>query len=148
MSKEATIWIVIAIYAIFMVVIGVVNSKNSGGMASFTVGGRNAGAWISALSYGTAYFFRRYVYRVFRRLRLELRVICPHWWGIGNAVFGSLLAWMVLAGRTREVTRRLKIKSMPQLFEMAVSEQRHEDFLLHCDLHFPAALFRRPSIRA
>lgn len=56
MSKEATIWIVIAIYAIFMVVIGVVNSKNSGGMASFTVGGRNAGAWISALSYGTAYF--------------------------------------------------------------------------------------------
>ena len=32
MSKEATIWIVIAIYAIFMVVIGVVNSKNSGGM--------------------------------------------------------------------------------------------------------------------
>ena len=61
MSKEATIWIVIAIYAIFMVVIGVVNSKNSGGMASFTVGGRNAG---------------RYVYRVFRRLRLELRIIC------------------------------------------------------------------------
>ena len=54
MSKEATIWIVIAIYAIFMVVIGVVNSKNSRGMASFTVGGRNAGAWISALSYGTA----------------------------------------------------------------------------------------------
>ena len=57
MNKETTIWIVIAIYAIFMLAVGVIHSKNSsGGMASFTVGGRNAGAWISALSYGTAYF--------------------------------------------------------------------------------------------
>ena len=30
--------------------------------------------------------------------------------GIGNAVFGSLLAWLVLAKRTRESTQRLKIK--------------------------------------
>ena len=117
MSKEATIWIVIAIYAIFMVVIGVVNSKNSGGMASFTVGGRNAGAWISALSYGTAYFsavmFIGYSGGSGWSYGLYATLV-----GIGNAVFGSLLAWMVLAGRTREVTRRLKIKSMPQLFEM------------------------------
>ena len=47
MNKETTIWIVIAIYAIFMLAVGVIHSKNSsGGMASFTVGGRNAGAWI------------------------------------------------------------------------------------------------------
>ena len=98
MSKEATIWIVIAIYAIFMVVIGVVNSKNSGGMASFTVGGRNAGAWISALSYGTAYFSAVMFIGYSGRLRLELRVICHTGWGIGNAVFGSLLAWMGVGG--------------------------------------------------
>lgn len=118
MSKETTIWIVIAIYAIFMLVIGVVNSKNSsGGMASFTVGGRNAGAWISALSYGTAYFsavmFIGYSGGSGWNYGLYATLV-----GIGNAVFGSLLAWKVLAGRTREITRRLKIKSMPQLFEM------------------------------
>ena len=37
--------------------------------------------------------------------------------GIGNAIIGSLLAWLVLARRTRETTRRLQIKSMPQFFE-------------------------------
>ncbi len=37
--------------------------------------------------------------------------------GIGNALFGSLLAWLVLADRTREYTRKHDIKSMPQLFE-------------------------------
>mgnify|MGYP000742570610 FL=1 len=50
MSKETTIWIVIAVYVLFMLAVGILNSKNSKGMAAFTVGGRNAGAWISALS--------------------------------------------------------------------------------------------------
>ena len=44
MSKELTIWVVIAVYVIFMVVVGVLNSKSTKGMAAFTVGGRNAGA--------------------------------------------------------------------------------------------------------
>ena len=79
MSKEATIWIVIAIYAIFMVVIGVVNSKNSGGMASFTVGGRNAGAWISALSYGTAYF-SAVMFIGYPEAPAGATGYMPHWW--------------------------------------------------------------------
>lgn len=33
--------------------------------------------------------------------------------GIGNAVFGSWLAWRVLARRTRDVSDRLKIKRCP-----------------------------------
>ena len=37
--------------------------------------------------------------------------------GVGNAVFGTLLAWLVLANRTRDLTRRHDVKSMPQLFE-------------------------------
>lgn len=117
MSKETTIWLVIAVYAIFMLVVGILNSRSSKGMADFTVGGRNAGAWISALSYGTAYFsavmFIGYSGGSGWNYGLWSILV-----GLGNAVFGSLLAWLVLARRTRECTRRLKIKSMPQLFEM------------------------------
>ncbi len=117
MSKEAIIWIVIAVYGIFMLAVGILNSKkSSGGMADFTVGGRNAGAWISALSYGTAYFsavmFIGYSGDSGWQFGLYSTLV-----GLGNAIFGSLLAWLVLARRTREVTRRLKIKSMPQFFE-------------------------------
>lgn len=122
MSKELTIWLVIAVYALFMVAVGVLNSKSPKGMADFTVGGRNAGAWISALSYGTAYFsavmFVGYSGGSGWSFGLWSILV-----GVGNAVFGSLLAWMVLARRTREVTRRLKIKSMPQLFEMRYNSQ-------------------------
>lgn len=61
-------------------------------------------------------FFRRHVYRLRREIRLGL-------WPVGRIaryrkrLIGSLLAWLVLARRTRETTRRLKIKSMPQFFE-------------------------------
>ena len=39
------------------------------------------------------------------------------WIGIGNAIFGCLLAWMLLAKRTRTMTHTLKSKTMPEFFE-------------------------------
>ena len=116
LDKQMTIWLVIGIYAIFMLVVGILYSRKSEGMASFTMGGRNAGAWISAFSYGTAYFsavmFIGYSGGSGWSYGLWSVLV-----GIGNAVFGSLFAWLVLANRTRELTRRHHIKSMPQLFE-------------------------------
>lgn len=116
MDKQLTIWIVIGIYAIFMLAIGILYSRKGTDMASFTVGGRSAGAWISALSYGTAYFsavmFIGYSGGSGWSYGLWSVLV-----GIGNAIFGSLLAWIVLAERTREYTRKHDIKSMPQLFE-------------------------------
>ena len=116
MDKQLTIWIVIGVYAIFMLAVGILYSRKGTDMASFTVGGRSAGAWISALSYGTAYvsavMFIGYSGGSGWSYGLWSVLV-----GIGNAVFGSLLAWMVLADRTREYTRKHDIKSMPQLFE-------------------------------
>lgn len=116
MDKQTTIWLVIAVYAVFMLVVGLINNKSSKSMTEFTVGGRSAGAWISALSYGTAYFsavmFVGYAGKT--GWGFGAWAVLP---GIGNAIFGSLLAWLVLANRTRETTRRLKIKSMPQFFD-------------------------------
>lgn len=127
MTKETIIWIVIAIYVIFMAAIGIMNSKSSTGMADFTVGKRNAGAWISALSYGTAYFsavmFIGYSGGSGWNFGLWSTLV-----GIGNALIGSLLAWLVLAGRTREITKRLKIKSMPQFFEMRYNSKSMKIF--------------------
>lgn len=116
MSKEVTIWVVIGVYAILMLGIGVWYSRKGADMSGFTVGGRNAGAWISALSYGTAYFsavmFIGYSGGSGWNYGLWSTLV-----GLGNAVFGTLLAWLVLANRTRALTRRHDIKSMPQMFE-------------------------------
>ena len=115
MPKETVIWLTIGIYIVFMLVIGLISARSSKSITDFTVGGRNAGAWVSALSYGTAYFSAVMFigYAGSTGWKYGLWGILP---GIGNAIFGSLFAWLVLARRTRETTRRHKIKSMPQFF--------------------------------
>ncbi len=119
---KLAIWITIGVYIVLMAVIGITQGKKAKSIADLTVGGRNAGAWLSALSYGTAYFsavmFVGYAGGTGKSYAL---------WGIlaglGNAVFGSWLAWKVLARRTRDVSYRLKLKTMPQYLEKRYSSE-------------------------
>lgn len=129
MSKQQVIWISIAVYVLFIAVVSLLNRRRSGNISEFTVGKRNAGAWMSAFSYGTAYFsavmFIGYAGKSGWGFGGWAILI-----GIGNAVIGSLLAWLVLAKRTREVTHRLQIKSMPQLFSMRFGSERMKLFVV------------------
>lgn len=121
------IYVTIAVYLIFMLAIGIINNKNTKSISTFTIGKRNAGAWISALSYGTAYFsavmFIGYSGNSGWNFGLWAVLV-----GIGNAIFGSLLAWLILANRTRDVSRRLEVKSMPQFFEKRYLSKRMKLF--------------------
>ncbi|HZK22445.1 MAG TPA: sodium:solute symporter family protein [Oscillospiraceae bacterium] len=117
-SNDRTIIIItIIVYILLISGIGLFFSKKVKSVSDLTIGGRKAGAWMSALSYGAAYFsavmFIGYAGATGWNFGL---------WGvlagIGNAVFGSYLAWKVLAVRTRNVSQRLKIQSMPQFFEL------------------------------
>ena len=116
MTQKTVIWLTIAVYVIFIAGIGLMNSKKSKNITDFTVGKRNAGAWLSAFSYGTAYFSAVMFigYAGGTGWKYGIWGILP---GVGNAIIGSLLAWLILAKKTRELTRQHKIKSMPQLFE-------------------------------
>ena len=40
------------------------------------------------------------------------------WVGIGNAIIGSLLAWVILGSRTRRMTQGLGSQTMPEFFGM------------------------------
>lgn len=127
MENKTVIWLTIGVYVAFILLVGIFNSRKSKSITEFTVGGRNAGAWLSAFSYGTAYFSAVMFigYAGGTGWKYGIWGILP---GIGNAVFGALLAWLVLANRTREVTRRLEIKSMPQLFEKRFGSQKMKTF--------------------
>lgn len=127
MEKNVALWLTIGIYILGLVLIGFLSGKKSKSVADFTVGGRNAGAWLSALSYGTAYFSAvMFVgYAGGTGLGFGMWGILA---GIGNTVFGSLLAWLILARRTRDVSARLKIKTMPQFFEVRYGSKAMKTF--------------------
>ena len=116
LSKEAVMYITVGVYFALMVAVGFIYRRSARTISDFTVGSRSASAWMSAFSYGTAYFSAVMFigYAGGTGWKYGLWGVLP---GIGNAVFGSLLAWYLLADRTRDVTRRLNIRSMPQFFQ-------------------------------
>lgn len=121
------IWTVIALYMLAMVFVGIRSAKKTTTLTDFVVGGRKAGPWVSAFAYGTTYFsavlFIGYAGRSGWDFGLWAVLI-----GAANALLGAWMAWKLLAPRTRDVTRRLKIKTMPQMFEQRYGSSRMKVF--------------------
>lgn len=126
-GQQIGIWVTIGVYLLVIIVVGILTGRKSKSVADFTVGGRQAGAWLSALSYGTAYFSAvMFVgYAGGTGLKYGLWGILA---GIGNAIFGSYFAWKVLARRTRDASARLKLKTMPQFFEVRYGSKAMKTF--------------------
>ena len=108
--------VALAIFALLMVIIGMVSARKAKTIDGFLLGGRNIGAWVSAFAYGTSYFsaviFVGYAGQ--HGWNIGLGSI---WIGVGNAVLGCFLAWQLLAKRTRTMTHNLSSKTMPEFFE-------------------------------
>ena len=118
--ENTALWVTIAVYIIAMMVIGIYSGRKSKSIADFTVGGRNAGAWLSALSYGTAYFSAVMFVGYAGGTGLQYGL-----WGIAAGI-GN--AGRVLARRTRDVSARLKIKTMPQFFDARYQSKAMKTF--------------------
>ena len=98
-----------------MVGVGVYSRRHSGSVDGFVLGGRNVGPWLTAFAYGTSYFsavvFIGYAGQFGWKFGLS-----SSWIGVGNAVIGSLLAWLLLGRRTMLMTRKLQSRTMPDFF--------------------------------
>ena len=81
----------------------------------FVLGGRSVGPWLTAFAYGTSYFSAVVFVGYAGQFGWKYG-IASTWIGIGNAVLGSLLAWVVLGRRTKVMTQHLGSKTMPDFF--------------------------------
>ncbi len=95
--------------------IGLYCRKHATDVNGFVLGGRSVGPWLTAFAYGTSYFsavvFVGYAGQFGWKYGLAAT-----WAGIGNAIIGSLLAWVVLGRRMRIMTQHLDSATMPQFF--------------------------------
>ena len=103
------------IFFAMMICVGVYSHKQAKDVNGFVLGGRSVGPWLTAFAYGTSYFsavvFVGYAGQFGWKYGLS-----STWIGIGNAVIGSLLAWVLLGRRTRVMTHHLEAKTMPEFF--------------------------------
>ena len=111
-------FIKIALLVIFfaiMVGIGLYCRKTATDVNGFVLGGRSVGPWLTAFAYGTNYFSAVVFVGYAGQFGWKYGIAAT-WAGIGNALLGSLIAWVVLGRRTRIMTQHLDSATMPEFF--------------------------------
>lgn len=103
------------IFLVIMVGVGFYSRQQAKSVDGFVLGGRSVGPWLTAFAYGTSYFsavvFVGYAGQFGWKYGLS-----ASWIGIGNAIIGSLLAWIVLGRRTKLMTQHIQSRTMPDFF--------------------------------
>lgn len=99
-----------------MIFIGCISYGKSKTLDGFLIGGRNIGAWATAFAYGTTYF-SAVVFVGYAGQHGWNIGIGAIWIGVGNAVLGCLLSWLLFANRTRKMTKKLNARTMADFFE-------------------------------
>ena len=110
------------IFLVVMVGVGLYSRKQASSVDGFVLGGRAVGPWLTAFAYGTSYFsavvFVGYAGQFGWKYGLS-----STWIGVGNAVIGSLLAWLLLGRRTKLMTQHIESRTMPDFFGTRFSSQ-------------------------
>lgn len=107
--------LLLVLFFAVMVGIGFYSRKHATNVDGFVLGGRSVGPWLTAFAYGTSYFSAVVFVGYAGQFGYKYGISAT-WIGIGNALIGSLLAWIVLGRRTRIMSKHLKAKTMPDYF--------------------------------
>lgn len=107
--------LLLVVYFGIMIGIGIYCRKQATDVNGFVLGGRSVGPWLTAFAYGTSYFSAVVFVGYAGQFGWKYGIAAT-WAGIGNAIIGSLLAWVVLGRRTRIMTQHLNSATMPQFF--------------------------------
>ena len=110
------------IFLIVMIGVGVYTRKQASSVDGFVLGGRSVGPWLTAFAFGTSYFsavvFVGYAGQFGWKYGMS-----STWIGIGNALIGSLLAWILLGRRTKLMTQHIESRTMPDFFGTRFADQ-------------------------
>lgn len=115
--------LILILYILMMIGIGVSTHSKSSSIDGFVLGGRNVGSWLTAFAFGTSYFSAVVFVGYAGQFGWNYGVSAT-WIGIGNAVIGSALAWIILGKRTRCMSKHLEASTMPEFFEKRFSSKK------------------------
>lgn len=108
--------IVIGLYALMIIFVGISSMKKTKSFNDFFLGGGNIGPWMSAFSYGTAYFsavvFIGFAGKVGWGFGYS-----GIWIGIFNAFIGVLGVWALIGWKIKKVSADYGIQTMNEFFE-------------------------------
>ncbi len=109
-------YITVLAYTILIIVIGILGSKKTKSFKDFMLGGGKIGPWMTAFSYGTAYFsavlFIGFAGKIGWGFGLS-----GMWIAVGNSFLGVLGVWLLLGNRIKLASEKYNIHTMPEFLE-------------------------------
>jgi SSS family solute:Na+ symporter/sodium/proline symporter len=109
-------YVAVAAYAALIVVIGLLGMRKLRSFNDFLLAGGDVGPWMTAFSYGTAYFsavlFIGFAGKIGWGFGLS-----SVWIAVGNTLIGVLGVWLLLGNRIKKVAHSLDVKTMPEYLE-------------------------------
>jgi len=108
--------LVISAFALMIVVIGIMGMRKTRSFSDFFLGGRSIGPWMTAFTYGTAYFsavlFIGFAGKVGWGFGYS-----GLWIAAGNALVGVLGVWWLLGPRIKRMSVEYDVHTMAEYFE-------------------------------
>ncbi len=108
--------IVVVLYAILVVVVGIFGMRRTKSFKDFFLAGGNVGPWLSAFSYGTAYFsavmFIGFAGKVGWGFGYS-----GLWITFGNAFIGVLGVWALMGWRIKKMSQEYGVTTMSEFLE-------------------------------
>jgi len=108
--------IVISLYALMIIVVGILGMRKTKSFSDFFLGGGNVGPWMSAFSYGTAYF----------SAVLFIGFAGKIGWGFGysslwialfNAMLGVMVVWGVMGWKIKKMSTDYGVATLSEFLE-------------------------------
>ena len=110
-------YLILGLYALSMVFIALYTRNKAKSVNDFLLAGKKGlNGWMSAFSYGTTYF-SAVIFIGYAGKFGSAYGLAATWIGVGNAILGAFVAWLLMAKRTKNMTQRLSAKTMPEFFE-------------------------------
>jgi SSS family transporter len=114
---------VLVLYFAGMLAVAFYTRKKIGTVNDFLLAGKGVNGVMTAFAYGTTYF-SAVIFIGYAGKNGYVYGLSSLWIGISNAFIGSLLAWKLLARRTKRTTEFFGARTMPEMFGARYQSKR------------------------
>ncbi|MEN8209549.1 MAG: hypothetical protein ABFR50_09905 [Candidatus Fermentibacteria bacterium] len=110
-------YLAVGAYATLIIIIGIKGMRRTNSYHDYLLGGGKVGPWMTAFSYGTAYFSAVLFIGFAGKLGWGFG-LSALWIALGNTLIGVLGVWLLLGNRIKNMSETLNVKTMPEYLEV------------------------------
>ncbi len=108
--------IILSLYAFIIIAVGIMGLRRARTFQDFFLGGGKIGPWMSAFTYGTAYFSAVLFIGFAGKIGWSFG-LSGIWIAVGNSLIGVLGVWFFLGNRIKKMSVDYKVSTMAEYFE-------------------------------